>query len=311
MNNDILSFGSKPTQQTAAPDNPVYGIWRCQVVATNDPAMRGRVRLNIPSLMSPNAPQTYWADVCYTPGIFDPPEVGDQGFVMFENGDVDMPVFLGRYWANGEAPFQYFYTGQQQNDEEASHTVWDDKTHLPFHDHTKNQWYTPFIRTWMTPTGHYISFDDFLDPNGNPTGRVDIYDRNGKHISLYENGFIDIWAGTGTWVRLDAAGTITINSAGAVNVNAASASVTTTGDVDLSVGGNIDAEITGDGNIYLGSKDDAQQLMTETDAAAIKGQIAALATHTHSGVTTGAGVSGPPVQALSYSPTLTDTTLAS
>ena len=304
----IFGFGNRPAGMDSRPRNRIGGIHRCIVAANNDPAMRGRVRLQIPSLFSPGSDPTYWADVCSVPGIFDPPEVGDTGFVMFENEDPEQPIFLGRWWGNTKAPFQAWYKGQQVNDGEAGHTIWDDKTHLPFHDHTKDQWYSPFIRTWTSPTGHYMLFDDFQPTDGSPAGKVEIWDREGKHISMYGNGNIDIYAGGKTYVRISAGGDITISADGTVAVSATTAAVSTTGDVNLTVGGDVDAEVTG--QVYLANKKNSSLLMTKQDADQLVSTIAALQTHVHTGGTI-AGETGPPVTGIpGYTEVLTTQTKA-
>lgn len=71
-----------------------FGIYRAQVLNTNDPLNMGRVQLIVPNL-SPLA-VSGWAMPCTAPGgSTKGVKVGDGAWVMFEKGDTAYPVFMG------------------------------------------------------------------------------------------------------------------------------------------------------------------------------------------------------------------------
>lgn len=74
---------------------PFWGM----VEATTDPLMLGRVRVRVPLVYGDEnqTPLTIipWAAPCFPAFWFNPPQVGDAVWVMFENGDPRCPVYLG------------------------------------------------------------------------------------------------------------------------------------------------------------------------------------------------------------------------
>jgi len=76
----------------------VVGIHRALVVDANDPLERGRLLLRIPSL---TGDATYWALPCFAPGAGSVPGAGGLPgagkvvWVLFEGGDLELPVWLG------------------------------------------------------------------------------------------------------------------------------------------------------------------------------------------------------------------------
>ena len=70
-----------------------FGIYRATVLNTTDPMRQGRVQLMIPSAVHPISG---WAESCLSPGTdVSGVKVGDEGWAMFEGGDIAFPVFLG------------------------------------------------------------------------------------------------------------------------------------------------------------------------------------------------------------------------
>ncbi len=95
--------------------NRYFGKYRAVVTDNNDPTSRGRVKLQIPSILPD---QEVWAMPCFpfagkNMGMYMIPEPGAGVWVEFEAGDPSYPVYSGGFWADGELP----------KDEKSSNTV--------------------------------------------------------------------------------------------------------------------------------------------------------------------------------------------
>ena len=79
----------------------LYGIYRGYVVDVNDPMLAGRVKVFIPALMHDES-QAVWCDPLYiTEGQHLSPFLNQLVFVLFENGNPNLPVYIGtRYHRN-------------------------------------------------------------------------------------------------------------------------------------------------------------------------------------------------------------------
>ena len=88
--------------------NRYYGIYRAIVIDNVDPEQRGRCRVLVPSIgqqSERNVPANLYAIPCSTGlsvgksgqphGCFFPPDIGDQVFVVFEDGLPANPIYLG------------------------------------------------------------------------------------------------------------------------------------------------------------------------------------------------------------------------
>jgi phage baseplate assembly protein gpV len=88
--------------------NRYYGIYRAIVIDNVDPERRGRCRVLVPSIgqqSEQNIPANLYAIPCSTGlsvgksgqphGCFFPPDIGDQVFVVFEDGLPANPIYLG------------------------------------------------------------------------------------------------------------------------------------------------------------------------------------------------------------------------
>ena len=69
-----------------------YGIYRGNVTNTADPLMKGRVLVIVPSV---SAAASGWAMPCREYKSTAMPPVGSAVWVMFENGDLAYPVWMG------------------------------------------------------------------------------------------------------------------------------------------------------------------------------------------------------------------------
>lgn len=73
-----------------------YGVYRGVVFDNNDPIGKGRVKLQVPQILS-DVP-TSWAWGMYQPNVSKGvPNVGDGVFVTFEGGDIAFPIWIGTF----------------------------------------------------------------------------------------------------------------------------------------------------------------------------------------------------------------------
>ena len=108
-----MALGVKYKGKLKDPSKEVdlVGIYRAVVEDNMDPYQIGRVKIRVPMLhglpgegISTKA--LPWAYVCFTSagyeyGSFIVPEVGEYGFVMFEDGDSSKPIYLGSSYGRG------------------------------------------------------------------------------------------------------------------------------------------------------------------------------------------------------------------
>jgi uncharacterized protein involved in type VI secretion and phage assembly len=81
------------------------GVYAGQVYDVNDPLQLGQVRVSVPAIFDTDDPEAQaWARPCFPANHFTVPAVGDQVWVMFENGDPARPVWLGVWYADGKVP---------------------------------------------------------------------------------------------------------------------------------------------------------------------------------------------------------------
>lgn len=68
-------------------------IYRAIVADVRDPSDRGRIKVMIPALTGQSISEWIWPIV--PNGYLVLPTPGDQVWVLFENGDRDVPVWIG------------------------------------------------------------------------------------------------------------------------------------------------------------------------------------------------------------------------
>jgi hypothetical protein len=78
---------------TQEDDVAYFGIYRGIVMNTADPLMSGRVQVNVPAINNIGAD---CALPCRQNPALPMPPIGTQVWVMFEAGDVNYPVWMGR-----------------------------------------------------------------------------------------------------------------------------------------------------------------------------------------------------------------------
>jgi hypothetical protein len=84
-----------------------YGKYRGLVVDNQDPMQRGRLKATVAEVLK-DVP-TPWATPCVpyagtAAGLYAVPPPGAGVWIEFEAGDVSRPVWVGCWWAAGEAP---------------------------------------------------------------------------------------------------------------------------------------------------------------------------------------------------------------
>ncbi len=84
-----------------------YGKYRGTVIDNKDPLNKGRLKVSVPSAIQPDL--AVWAMPCVPyagnqVGLFVMPGEGAGVWVEFEAGDISFPIWVGCFWANGEAP---------------------------------------------------------------------------------------------------------------------------------------------------------------------------------------------------------------
>lgn len=75
-------------------DEKLWGKYRAEVLDIDDEEMRGRVLVKCETLM-PDKPELGWAESCFMPGHFFLPRKGDFVWIEFEEGDIDLPIWVG------------------------------------------------------------------------------------------------------------------------------------------------------------------------------------------------------------------------
>jgi uncharacterized protein involved in type VI secretion and phage assembly len=192
-----------------------FGKYRGVVVDNEDPDGRGRLKLQVPSLLGDTA--TEWALPCVPFGGVDQvgtylmPPVGALVWVEFEQGDLSYPIWTGTYWTGGmAAPAD-----------------------------------TPARRVIRTPFGHTLELDDtegeeavriIHGGDGNPSvvldekGNITITDKEGAKVFLDADGKqVVIQDSNGNTITLAQAGTSVEDSNGhSIKLEAAGATVKAT-----------------------------------------------------------------------------------
>jgi uncharacterized protein involved in type VI secretion and phage assembly len=84
-----------------------FGKYRGTVTNNSDPLKKGRIKVSVPSVLPPSL--DVWAMPCVPyagdqVGLSAIPAVGAGVWVEFEAGDISFPIWVGCFWADGEAP---------------------------------------------------------------------------------------------------------------------------------------------------------------------------------------------------------------
>ena len=168
-----------------------YGKYRAFVRDNHDPERRGRIRMEIPSILGVGN-WSEWATPCFPyggnddMGTFMVPDEGASVWAEFEGGDPALPIWVGVWIAKsnpGEQPEESKRmcdkaTCEGCEDAGEHSRKPDDTEHKQFHGHP--EYYCPRVRVLMkTETGHTILADD---KDGKESIRV--IDRGGQSVTF-------------------------------------------------------------------------------------------------------------------------------
>jgi phage baseplate assembly protein gpV len=194
-------------------DEKRFGKFRASVVDNKDPQKRGRLKLQIPSVLADQ--ESDWALPCLPyggigqQGMFFVPEIDAQVWAEFEEGDISRPVWVGTFW-------------QQESDTPK--------------DAAKDE---PTTRLFQTKSGHILQFDDeegeeqfrlfhpadaemIIDKNGS----ISLTDTSGAVLKMdADNSEIVIEDANGNIMTMDSSGTRVEDSNGNV-IEMAAAGIT-------------------------------------------------------------------------------------
>jgi len=184
-------------------ENRYYGKYRAVVTDNEDPEMRGRLMVHVPSLLGET--EIGWAMPCLPHGggadlgYYMIPEPGDGVWVEFEAGRLSYPIWSGTWWAREEAP-----KGAEDDDP------------------------SPARKLIKTAGGHLIQLDDsdgsesitILDTDGNLVKmnaeaieiNADTRDVNvsGNNVTVEATTQLDLTSAT---INIEGSGTVTISGA--------------------------------------------------------------------------------------------------
>jgi uncharacterized protein involved in type VI secretion and phage assembly len=184
-------------------ENRYYGKYRAVVTNNEDPEMRGRLKVNVPSLLGET--EIGWAMPCLPygggadRGYYMVPEPGDGVWVEFEAGRLSYPIWSGTWWAQDEAP-----KGAEDEDP------------------------APARKLIKTGSGHLIQLDDtdgsesitIIDKDGNKVImnadaieiNADTRDVNvtGNNVTIEATTQLDLKSAT---INIEGSGTVTIKGA--------------------------------------------------------------------------------------------------
>ena len=84
-----------------------YGLYRAKVVERDDERQRGRIKVQIPSILGEGKSQ--WVEACMNTaydsgGDLAIPKLGDTVWIAFEEGDVTKPVYVGNFFSQFKTP---------------------------------------------------------------------------------------------------------------------------------------------------------------------------------------------------------------
>lgn len=97
-------------------DRRYHGLYAAKVVSVDDAEGLGKVQVVIPSIYDGDGQDAaVWARPSFPTNHFTVPQVDDQVWVMFENGDPTRPVWIGTWYASGATPPGASPTDKPQN----------------------------------------------------------------------------------------------------------------------------------------------------------------------------------------------------
>ena len=156
-----------------------YGKYRGVVVDNADPEQLGRLKVRVPSVLRDAT--TSWASPCAPygglaeQGLFLIPDVGAEVWVEFEEGNLDLPIWVGTFWSKrGGAPTTPTEARQMEGND-------------------------PKRRVLKTTSGHFIELCDVAGQES-----IRIVHKDGALVNLDEKGSVVVANKNGSLVYLNA-----------------------------------------------------------------------------------------------------------
>lgn len=173
------------------------------VTNTQDPEKRGRILVELPTLLGVGQVHPSWAEPHFNPiaglnsGEFFPPYIGDRVDVFFEHGDLNHPRYKGGRWEKGDLPTDF--QGNYGN-----------------------------IRGWVFRNGTKILVDETVGSE-----KITVLHKSGSVMTWNPDGSISIKDASGGELLSLKSGSVTVNSGGTVKVNASGKCIITASEIDL------------------------------------------------------------------------------
>lgn len=170
-----------------------YSSYPGIVTDNDDPEMRGRIKVELPTILGEGREHTDWAEPHLFKlagdghGEFFPPYVGDVVDVWFENGDTNFPVYRGGSYATDELPEDF-----QTNYPDVKGWVFDSGQKIII-DETEGSEQIRFINQDNTQI--------ILDAD---TNALYMIHNSGSNIQMSEDGSIKLFAADGSYLFIDA-----------------------------------------------------------------------------------------------------------
>ena len=79
-----------------------YGKYRATVLNNTDPKQMGRIKVECPKVLGDY--ESNWCLPCLPPGYLSIPPVGSLVWVEFEEGNPNLPIWSGVWYAEGSFP---------------------------------------------------------------------------------------------------------------------------------------------------------------------------------------------------------------
>jgi uncharacterized protein involved in type VI secretion and phage assembly len=194
-------------------ENRYYGKYTAFVNDNSDPENRGRLRLQVPSVLG--SVISGWALPC-TPfggvagqGIFFVPDVGAGVWVEFEGGDPDYPIWVGTFWSKPGGTTEVPKPADSQSPPTSKIIATKNHT-IELADADGSE----AIKVTDSKNNNVIVLDSngisIQDANNNTikltSSGIDVKDANGNEAALTSSG-IDLKDANGNEVAMAAAGT--------------------------------------------------------------------------------------------------------
>lgn len=156
-----------------------YGKYRGTVDDNRDPERLGRVKLRVPSVLGDCVTDWAWPCLPYggkaDQGMFFVPDEGARVWVEFEEGNLDLPLWVGTFWARPDGETEIPAEAQVMEESE------------------------PSRRVLKTSSGHVLELSDVEGEE-----RVVLRHRDGAVLSMDEHGSVVVSNKEGSHLYLNA-----------------------------------------------------------------------------------------------------------